>query len=153
MHPTALQRVQSSFNKRVVHANGGDLNLQFLDPKLLFYFRLDGVPGLRAQTANSLVGIVAGKSGQVHAGNRPQKPSRLPFFFYGSSRDVGLNAALDGARIDSHFADPIQVERNAGIRQQRPSGERRNRTAAICSMWCETPKLIVIDRHQVFSAK
>src|SRR5882762_8695532 len=101
MHRTALQRVQSSFNKRVVHADGGDLNLQFLDPKLLFYFLLDGMPGFRAEAANSLVGIVAGKSSQVHAGNRPQKPSRLPFFFYGSSRDVGLNAALDGARIDS----------------------------------------------------
>jgi hypothetical protein len=153
MHPTALQRVQSSFNKCVVHTDRSDLNLQFLDPKLLFHFLLDGVPGLRAQTANALVGIIAGKRGQIHAGNRSQKPRRLPFFFYGSSSDMGLNAALDCAGVDSDFADPIQIEGNAGIRQQRPSGERRNRTAAERSMWCETPKLILIDRHKVLSAK
>jgi hypothetical protein len=153
MHPTALERVQSRFHKRVIHANGCDLNLQFLDPKLLFYFLLDGVPGLGAQAANALIGIIARKSSQVHAGNRPQKPRHLPFLFYGSSRDMGLNAALDCARIDSHFSDPIQIEGNAGIREQRLSGERSNRTAAVCSAWCEIPKLIVIDRHRVLSAK
>jgi hypothetical protein len=115
----------------VVHTNGSDLNLQFLDPKLVFYFLLDGVPSLRAQTADPLIGIIAGKSGQIHASNCPQKPRRLPFFFYRSSRDMGLNAALDRAGVDPHLPDPIQVEGDAGIRQQRPSRERGNRTAAV----------------------
>src|ERR1700674_3358507 len=153
MHSTTLERMQRSFNECVIDANGGDLNLPFLDPKLLFYFLLDRMPGLRAQAANALVGVIAGKSSQIHAGNRPQKPRRLPIFFYGSSRDMGLNAALDCAGVDSHLPDPIQVERDADIRQQRPSGERGNRTAADGSVWCETSKLIVIDRHQVLSAK
>src|SRR6267378_4820810 len=115
MHSAALERVQSRFDKRVVHTNGSDLNLQFLDPQLLFYFQLDGVPGLRAQTANALVGVIAGKSSQIHAGNRSQKPRRLPFFFHGSSRDVRLNAPLDCAGVDSDFSYPIEVEGNAGI--------------------------------------
>jgi|ERR1700732_3806138 hypothetical protein len=147
MHPTPLERVQRSFNECVIHADGSNFNLQFLDPKLLFYFLLDGVPGLGAQTTNALVGVIARKSSQIHAGNCPQKPRCLPFLFYGSSRDMGLNAALDCAGVDSHFSDPIQVERNAGIREQRLSGERSNRTAAVCSVWWEIPKLIVIDRH------
>src|SRR6202795_3184946 len=153
MHPTALERVQSRFHKCVIHANGCDLNLQFLDPKLLFYFLLDGVPGLGAQAANALVGIIARKSSQIHAGNRPQKPRRLPFLFYGSSRDMGLDAALDCAGVNADFSNPIEVEAIAGIPEQRLSGERRNRTAAVCSVWCEIPKLIVIDRHRVLSAK
>src|SRR6202521_2071648 len=130
MHSAALERVQCSFNKRVVYADGSDLDLQFLDPKLLFYFLLDGVPGLRAQTTNALVVVIAGESSQIHAGNRPQKPRRLPIFFHRSSRDMGLNAALDCAGVDSDFSYPIEVEGNAGIRQQRPSEERGNRTAA-----------------------
>ena len=123
---------------------------QFTGPRLIstaIYFLLDGMPGLRAQAANALVGVIAGKSGQIHAGNRPQKPRRLPIFFYGSSRDMGLNAALDCAGVDSDFSYPIEVEGNAGIREQRLSGKRSNRTAAVHSVWCEIPKLIVIDRH------
>ena len=116
MHSTTLERMQRSFNKCVIHANGGDLNLQFLDPQLLLYFLLDGVPGLGAQAANTLVGVIAGKSRQIHAGNCPQKPRRLPFFFYGSSRDMRLNAALDCAGVDPHVSYPIEVEGNAGIR-------------------------------------
>src|ERR1700687_639348 len=153
MHPTPLERVQRSFNECVIHADGSNSNLQFLDPKFLFYFLLDGVPGLRAQTTHALVGIIARKSGQIHAGNRPQKPRRLPLFFHRSSCDMGLNAALDRAGVDSDFSYPIEVEGNAGIREQRLSGEHSNRTVAVRSVWCEIPKLIVIDRHSVLSAK
>jgi hypothetical protein len=60
---------------------------------------------------------------------------------------MGLNAALDCAGVDSDFSYPIEVEGNAGIREQRLSGERGNRTAAVRSVWWEIPKLIVIDRH------
>jgi hypothetical protein len=81
--------------------------LQLLDPKLLFNFLLNGMPALRAQTAYALIGVVAGKSGQIHAGDGAQKPRRLPFFFHGSPRDLGLGAALDRAGVDSHFAHPI----------------------------------------------
>ena len=116
MYTTPLERVQCRFHKRVIHANGSDLNLQLLDPKLLFYFLLDGMPGLRAQTANALVGVIAGKGGQIHAGNRPQKPCRLPFFFHRSSRDMGLNTPLNCAGVDTDFPYPIQIEGNAGIR-------------------------------------
>src|ERR1700675_2086535 len=153
MPSTALKRVQSRFHKRVIHANRSDFNLQFLDPQLLFDLLLDGVPGLRAQAANALVGVIAGKRSQVHAGNRPQKPRRLPLFFHSSSRNMGLNAALDRTGVDSDFSYQIQVEGNSDVWQQRSSGERGNRTAAVGSMWCETPKLVVIDRHQVLSAK
>src|SRR5437868_9965602 len=148
MHSTAIEGVERRLNKRVVHANGSDLDLQFLDAELLFQFLLDGAPGLRAQAANALLGVITGKSCQIHAGNRPQKPRRLPFFLYSSSRDMGLNAALDGAGVDPDFTDPIEIEGNAGIRQQRPSGESRERTAVVRDALCDTSKLVVFDRHK-----
>jgi hypothetical protein len=138
----------------VVDTNGSDLDLQFLNPKLLFYFLLDGAPGFRAQTANALVGVIAGKRRQIHAGNRPQKPRRLPFFFHSSSRDMGLNAALDCAGVNSDFAYPIQVEGNADVPQQRPAGERGNRTAAVVRDAVRHASIFVVfDRHHMFSAK
>src|SRR5260221_13393411 len=106
MHPTALEGVERSFHKRVVDANGSDLDLQLLDAELLFQLLLERVPCLRAQTANALVGVITGKSCQIHAGNRPQKTCRLPFFLYSSSRDMGLNAALDRAVGDPDITDP-----------------------------------------------
>src|SRR5208282_2732302 len=151
MHPTAFERVQGRFHKRVIHADGSDLNLKFLDPQLLFQFRLDGMPSLRAQTANALVGVIAGKSCQIHAGNRAQKPCRLPFFFHGSARDLRLSAALDRAAVDAYFAHPIQIERDAVIPEQRPPGENRNRIV-LRLMACHAPKPVVFDWHEKLSA-
>ncbi len=36
MNSAAFERVESGFDKSVVHADGSDLNLKLLDPKLLF---------------------------------------------------------------------------------------------------------------------
>jgi len=79
--PAAFKRAQRRLNKRVVNANGRNLDLQFLDAKLLFQFGLNRVPALRTQPANALVRVISRKRRQVHAGDRSQKPSCLPFFF------------------------------------------------------------------------
>src|SRR5258708_24908101 len=55
MHPTAFEGVERSLNRRVVDANGIDLDLQLVDTNLLFCFLLDGGPTLRAQTAYAIV--------------------------------------------------------------------------------------------------
>src|SRR5260370_7061248 len=128
MNSAAFERVESGFDERVVHADGSDLNLKLLDPKVLFQFLLAGMPSLRAQAANALVGVVAGKRRQIHTGNRPQKPRRLPIFFHRPSRDMGLSAPLDRAGVDPHFPHPIEVKRNASIRQQSPPTAHANLT-------------------------
>jgi hypothetical protein len=70
---------------------------------------------LGTQAADTLVGVIAGESCQVHASNRSQKPRCLPFLLYGASRDLGLSAAFDGAGVNAHLAHPIEVERSAAV--------------------------------------
>ena len=70
-----------------------------------------------------------------------------------------LCAALDRAGVHPHFPDPIQIERNAGIPEQRPPGEHGNRAVAVrlvtrdvpatvrWSIVCDVSRLVVFDRH------
>jgi len=83
-----------------------------------------------AETANSLVGVVAGECGQVHAGNRAKEPCDLPIFLNGAARDKSGGAALDGAGVYANAFDPIEIERSAAIwlkwtASQRGDGARR----------------------------
>ena len=110
--------MQRSFNERVIDANRRDFDAELLDAKFLDQFLLDRLPRFRAQPPHALVGVVAGKRGQIHAGDRAQKPRRLPFFLYSPSRDLRLRAALDGAGVHSHFLHPIQIKRDPGVRQR-----------------------------------
>ena len=108
------------------------------------------MPPLRAQTADALVRVISGKSGQIHASDRPQKPGRLPIFFYTSPRDMRLRPAFDCARIDAHLAHPIQVEGYPRIRQQRATGESGHLTTALRRV---TTKLVAFDWHKILDIK
>ena len=68
-----------------------------------------------AEAADAFVGVVAGESGQVHAGDGAEKPGGLVIFFYGAAGDEGLGAALDGAGVDANVFDPVEIQRDAAI--------------------------------------
>jgi len=111
--------MESCFHECVVNANGRDLNAELLNPEIFCEFLLDGVASLRTQTAHSLFRVVARERGQVHAGYGAKKPGRLPFLLYCAPRDLRLGASFDGAGIHAQFLNPIQIEWNAAVANQR----------------------------------
>jgi len=114
-----------------------DFDTKFLDAKFLHEFPLNGLPGLGAQAAHALVGVVPGERSQVHAGDRAQKPCRLPFLLHRSPGYLRLGAALHCARIHPNVLEPIQVERNARVAKERPSIERCDRARGIRIARCD----------------
>src|ERR1700686_5866291 len=131
VNPAPLQGMQRGLDEGVIDAHRAHLDAEFLDPELLYELLLNGLPRLRAQPPHSLIGIIARERGQIHAGDRTQKPRGLPFFFYRAARHLRLDAAFHGARIDSNFLQPIQIERNAGVRKKLASGEYRDRAGGM----------------------
>src|SRR6267378_4756586 len=115
MNAAALNRAPRGFDEGVINADGSDLDIEALDAKLLYELVLNRLSRLGAQTANTLVGVVAGECRQIHAGDGAQEPSRLPFLFYRSPRADGLRAALDGASVHAHRVHPIQIQRNTAV--------------------------------------
>ena len=131
MHAATVQSVQRCFNKHVVDANCSYLHFEFVNPQFVHQILLHRLPRLRTKTAHALFRVVAGKRGQIHAGDRPQKPRRLPFLLYSSSRYLRLGAAFHRARVHSNFLYPIQVERNSRVLLQRAPGKNRDRISGI----------------------
>ena len=111
--------MQRRLDKGVIHADSTDFDAEFLDSEFLHEFLLDGLPCFRAQAAHAFVSVVARKRRQVHAGDRSQKPCRLPFFLDSSASNLRLRATFHGARVHPNFLHPVQIERNAGVRKQR----------------------------------
>jgi hypothetical protein len=107
----------------------------------MYEILLHGLPCLGAQTAHTLVRVIAGKCGQIHAGNRPEKPSRLPFLLHRSSRDLRLGTAFDCARVHANFLHPIQVERNSRVSQERALPKNCDR------VFRERPETADLSRH------
>ena len=120
----AFERPRRRFDKAVIDANRRDLDFEFFDLQLLYQVVLDGLPGLGAQAAHALVGVVAGKSGQIHAGDGAQQPGGLPFFFHRAARNVSLRPALHRAGVDANLLHPVEIQRDAAIREQRTPGKR-----------------------------
>ncbi len=94
----------------VINANRRDFDPQLFNPQLVLDLRLNRMPRFRAQPPHPLVGVVARKRSQIHAGDRPQKPCRLPFFFHRAPRRLRLGAPLDRTGIDAHRAHPIEIQ-------------------------------------------
>ena len=124
--PAALDRPASRLHKRVIDAHRRNLNPEALHPKFLREFLLNRLPRLRAQAPHALVGVIAGKRGQVHTGDGAKQPSGLPFLLHRSPRDQRLRAALDRAGIHAHRVNPIQIERDAAVGLQVAPGVLRN---------------------------
>src|SRR2546422_2677270 len=97
-YAAALQSAPRGLHETVIDTNGGYFQVELSDSEPLPNFLLDGLAGFPAQAAHALVGIVAGESRQVHAGNGAQEPSRLPFLLYRPPRDEGLGAAFHRAQ-------------------------------------------------------
>jgi hypothetical protein len=111
--------VKRGLNKNMVDANGGDFYLEFFDAEFLDEIVLKRLSSLGAKAPHALIGVIAGKCGEIHAGNCAQKPRRLPLFFYRAARHLRLGAALNRAGVHSNFLHPIQIEGNSGVGQKR----------------------------------
>ena len=98
-------------------------------PSFCDKFLLDGLPRLGAQPPHALLSVVARERCQVHAGDRPQQPRRLPVFLHCSPRHLCLRASLHGACVHAHFLHPVQIEGNPGIGQQQTFAQRGDRPA------------------------
>jgi hypothetical protein len=118
-----LQSFDGSFDKQMVDANGADFDLQFAGAELAEEFLLYGLAGFRAKTFDTFVGVVAGKRGQVHAGDRAQEPGNLPVFFHCAARDQGGGTALDGGGINANGFDPIEIEGGASVGMKGMTGK------------------------------
>jgi len=99
----------------MVDTNGGYIDIEFFDLQLFYEFSTQGLPGLGAEAADTVCGVVAGKRGEIHAGNGAQQPGGLPFFFHGASRNMGLGSPFDGAGVDAKLFYPVQIQRDATI--------------------------------------
>src|SRR6266478_1152154 len=110
MDTAAFDRAPRGFDEGVINADGSDLDVEALDAKFLNEIALNRLSRLGAQSANTLVSVVAGECRQIHTSHGAQKPSGLPFLLYSSPSADGLCAALDGTRVHAHGVYPIQIQ-------------------------------------------
>jgi hypothetical protein len=103
----------------VVDAHRSYFNIEIVNSQVLRQIALDWLPRLRAQPSHAVVRVVTGKRRQIHASYGAEKPGSLPIFFNRAARDVGLRSPFDRAGIDANLGDPIQIQRDAAIREQR----------------------------------
>ena len=93
------------------------------------------MPPLGAQAPHALVGVIAGKSRQIHAGDRAQQPCRLPFFFYRPPRDHAIARAAPprwcsrALRAPNRDSEECRDSAAAAARQEQQSRRQRRRSA------------------------
>jgi hypothetical protein len=105
----AFESSRGSFHKAVIHANCCYFDIQFFDSQMLNQFLLNRLASLGAEAAYAVVGVVAGERRQIHTGNGPEKPRRLPFLLHGAARNVRLRTPFHRAGVHSNLSHPIEV--------------------------------------------
>src|ERR1700727_1516050 len=128
MNAASIQSMQSGFDEGVINTDSAHLHAEFLDAQLVDDVLLDGMPCLCTKTADALFGVVARQSSQVHTRNRAQQPGCLPVLFHSAPSDLRLCSALDRTGVHANLLQPVQIERNPRVRQERAAGESRDRT-------------------------
>ena len=106
---------------------------------------LDGMPGLGTQTAHTLFGVIAREGSQVHTRNGAEQPCRLPVFLYRAAGNVALGPAFDRTRVDTNLLQPIEIQRDAAVRDQRPSGKRGDGVNTTAHVACHSMTRVVLD--------
>ena len=123
--------------KGVIHAHRAHLDAELLDTEFLYEILLDGLSRLRAQSTHPLIRVIAGECSEVHAGDRTQEPRSLPCFLDRAAGYLALSAAFHCTGIHPNFLDPIQIERDAGVGQERTFGERGDRARSVLVSGCD----------------
>ena len=72
-------------------------------------------PCLGAKPMDATRRVVAGKRGQIDAGDRLYQPSRLIFLLHCPARRQRRSAALRGRAVDSDIVKPVKRELGAGV--------------------------------------
>src|SRR6266566_3338219 len=115
-HPAALECPQRCFHKRVINADGGNLDIQLFDSQPLYQVMLNWLPRFCAKPAYTFLGVIARERCEIHARDGPQQPCRLPILLHCPASNMSLRPAFDGTGVNSNLLQPIEAQRNATIR-------------------------------------
>jgi hypothetical protein len=107
----------------VIDADSGDLKIKRFDTQFRDKLVLERPAGFGTEAPDAFVGVVAGKRGQIHAGDCAEKPGGLPVFLYSAAGYESLSAAFDGTGIDADIFDPIEIQRDAAIGVERAAAQ------------------------------
>src|SRR5262249_26700004 len=118
MNPAARECWKSGFYKTVIDANRSNLDSEFLDAESFHQLLLNRLFCFSAQTAHPFFRVVSRERGQIHAGNRSEKPCCLPLFLYRSPGHLRLRPPFYSAGVYADVTHPVQIEGNAGIWQK-----------------------------------
>ena len=119
----AFESATGGFDEKMVDADGGDFDVEGCDAEFRDEFMLQRMTAFGAEAADAFVGVVAGKSGEVHDGDGAEKPGGLVVLFYGAARAEGSGAAFDGGGVDADGFDPVEIEGDAAVRLEREIAE------------------------------
>ena len=131
VNSASLHCVQRSFDESVIHANRPHLNAEFFDTEFLHEILLERLSRLPAQSSHALIRVIARECCQIHARDRAQEPRSLPFFLDGAACHLRLGAAFHGSRVHANVLQPVQIERNADVREERTPGKCGDRTRSV----------------------
>ena len=115
-HPAALECPQRCFHKRVINADGGNLDIQLFDSQPLYQVMLNWLPRFCAKPAYTFLGVIARQGCEIHARDGAQQPCSLPILLHCPASNMSLRPAFDGTGVNSNLLQPIEAQRNATIR-------------------------------------
>jgi hypothetical protein len=81
-----------------------------------------GLARLGAQALDAAGRVIARQGGKVDARQRLEQPCGLPVFLDRAARADGGGASLEGGAVHADTADPVEIERIAGIALVGASG-------------------------------
>src|SRR3982074_599997 len=115
VNPASFNSAARRLDESVVDAYRRYLDVQALDAQLLHDFLLERLASFGTEPKYTLVRVITGKRGQVHAGEGAEQARGLPLFFHRASSYEGLRAVLHGAGVHANGIYPIHVQRNAAV--------------------------------------
>ena len=110
----ALERLHRGRHHRRIDADRADRR-HVIEAERLDEIAAERIPRLGAEPLDARRRVVAGKRGQVDAGDRLDEPGRLPLLLHRAARRQRRRAPLDGGKIHARALDPIGVKRRAFV--------------------------------------
>src|SRR5579863_9043165 len=150
MNAGAFERAQGSFNEGMINADCSYIDLERFNPKLPHQFCLKRLPCFSAEATHSLLSVIAGERGEVHAGDGAEQPRRLPFFFNAATTNMRLCAAFHRAGVDANVFYPIKIQGDPAVAAQRHAVQ----IAQTHAVWAGEARggsecLIVLSAHKI----
>ncbi|MNT68572.1 hypothetical protein D3C72_2068160 [compost metagenome] len=111
----AGERLHGGADERVVHADGGGLDVEIGGAEAIENILPQRVAGLGAEALDAAVGIVGIERRQVDQGDGLEQPGELIVLLDGAARTDAHGAALQRRAVHADAFDPIEIQRVARI--------------------------------------